>query len=141
MSRLEIQKAHDIHTLVTHLVKGLAFAHVKLDQVHCVRSNGSTSRAYARIWGLPRIFQVGAGYTPTYVIEVISSYFDRLPHEEKLKVLIHELLHIPRTFSGSLKSHKGRFHRIGKREVEKWYALIESTPIKSGSKVHKVESL
>lgn len=86
-----------------------------------MRSNGSRARAYARIWGLSRIFQITAGYKPTYVIEVLSKHFDQLNEKEKIKVLIHELLHIPKTFSGALKSHRGRYHRIGKREVDELF--------------------
>lgn len=50
---------------------------------------------------------------PAYVIEVISERFDRLGEKEKDEVILHELAHIPRNFSGSLMAHshaKGAFH-------------------------------
>lgn len=122
--KFEFDTAEDVQKLVTHLINKLDFVHMKADAIHCVRSYGSKARAYARIWGLPRIFQVAAGYKPTYVIEVLSKYYDKLPDEEKTKVLIHELLHIPRTFSGALKSHRGPHHRVNSREVEKWYKKL-----------------
>lgn len=122
--KFEFEAAEDIRELVHKIVGKIPMDHVNLDSLYFVRSQGSKARAYARIWGLSRIFQVAAGYKPTYVIEVISKYFDKLPHEEKVKVLIHELLHIPKTFSGALKAHRGRNHRVDRREVERWYKKI-----------------
>ncbi|MFQ5452437.1 MAG: putative metallopeptidase [Candidatus Paceibacterota bacterium] len=123
--KLEFKKALDIKRETTLLIKNLKFAHIRPSQIFCVRSHGSRARAYARIWGLSRIFQEAVGYKPTYVIEVISERFDRLSSEQKTKVLIHELMHIPMTFSGALKQHKGRYHRINSREVEKLYKKLE----------------
>ncbi|MBI2007338.1 MAG: metallopeptidase [Candidatus Blackburnbacteria bacterium] len=82
--------------------------HVNPARVFCFRSLGAKTRAYARIWGLPRIFQQALGIQPAYVIEVISEKFDKLPQEKQDMVLIHELLHIPRTFSGALVPHHDR---------------------------------
>lgn len=122
--KFEFENAADVKKIIDKLIGNLSFTHLKKEQIFCVRSEGSKARAYARIWGLARIFQEAAGYKPTYVIEVLAKYFDKLPEEEKIKVLIHELLHIPKTFSGALKAHHGRFHRINKREVENWYKKL-----------------
>lgn len=116
--------ADDVKEMVAHLVPALEFDHIKLPQIFCVRSNGSKTRAYARIWGLARIFQITAGYSPTYVIEVLSQHFDKLPEEEKKKVIIHELLHIPKTFSGALLSHKGRHHSVDHKIVDELYKKL-----------------
>jgi predicted metallopeptidase len=53
-------------------------------------------------------------------MEIISERYDRLNHEEKTKVIIHELLHIPKNFSGSLLPHKYGHTQIDK-EVETLY--------------------
>lgn len=121
---MKFEKAPDIQTSVCRLIQSLSLHHIKIEQIFCLRSYESKARAYARIWGLPRVFQIAAGFKPAYVLEVLSKYYDRLNHEEKTKVLIHELLHIPKTFSGALLSHRGRFHTINKRKVEVFYKRL-----------------
>ncbi len=118
--------AEDVKRDIKNIVNRLCLDHINTAQVFCVRSQGSRTRAYARVWGLSRIFQVTAGFKPTYVIEVLSEHFDKLNEKEKLKVLIHELMHIPKTFSGALKSHKGRYHAINKKEVEMLFKKMDS---------------
>lgn len=121
---MEFIPASDVRKMVLHLVSKLPMPHIKPEGLFFIRSHGSSARAYARVWGLSRIFQIAAGFKPTYVIEVISKYYDKLSEEEKMKVLIHELMHIPKTFSGALKSHRGPHHRINSREVEKWFQQL-----------------
>ena len=55
---------------------------------------------------------------PYYVIEVVGERYDELDDEGKDKLLIHELLHIPKTFSGALRPHKGY---ISKTIINKLY--------------------
>lgn len=117
----EFEMAEDVHSLMEDIVARLDMEYIDVDRVFCVRSAHSKAKAYARIWGLSRIFQFTAGYQPTYVIEVLSQHFDKLSTERKKKVIIHELLHIPKTFSGALRSHKARYFRIDDDEVEKLY--------------------
>jgi predicted metallopeptidase len=68
---------------------------------------------------MSRLFKEVAGLEPHYIIEVNTKRFDKLPPREKIKTLIHELMHIPSTFSGALRSHKGNGFHICDREVER----------------------
>jgi predicted metallopeptidase len=61
---------------------------------------------------MPKIFQDALDIPPAYVIEVLSKYYDKLSADNQTKVLIHELLHIPKNFSGSLLPHSGRGRHI-----------------------------
>ena len=105
-------KAPDIKKRATHLIKVLELNWIKTTKLHFVRSNNSTARAYARIWGLSKVWQMVLKENPSYIIEVIAEKFDSLSGKEQDKVLLHELAHIPKNFSGSLLPH---IRRRGKR--------------------------
>ncbi|OGV91873.1 hypothetical protein A3A66_01545 [Microgenomates group bacterium RIFCSPLOWO2_01_FULL_46_13] len=108
---MEIERAGDIDTKIRYLVRHLNLPHIDASRIIAFRSYGSEARARARIWSLPRIWQEALKVKAHYVIEVLSHHFDHLSEEEKLKVLIHELLHIPKTFSGALVPHRGAYRR------------------------------
>ena len=104
-SKLGWEKAPDVKRDVTEILKVLDLPYIKGNMIFCYRTNGSKSRSYARIWSFPKIFQDALGLEPAYVIEVLSKYYDKLDPQERIKVIIHELLHIPRNFSGALVPH------------------------------------
>lgn len=112
------REAGDIELRIKRLVKNLKLDWVDLKQIYCMRSENAKTWATARIWGLGRIWQLALRISPSYVIEVISEKFDQLPTLEKDKVLLHELTHIPRNFSGSLVPHIRRGKRSFKRKVD-----------------------
>ncbi|OGK11934.1 hypothetical protein A2954_04860 [Candidatus Roizmanbacteria bacterium RIFCSPLOWO2_01_FULL_37_12] len=116
---MKYQKAPEIKKQIRVLVKELNYTHIKVNNIHCIRSFDAKTRAYARIWGMAKLFKEVVGIEPHYIIEVISKRFDKLDRREQIKTLIHELMHIPKTFSGALLSHRGPHHRINDREVEK----------------------
>jgi len=116
--------APEIKQQISILVKELHLEHVKIDQIHCIRSFDAKTRAIARIWGMAKLFSEVAGLKPTYIIEVNAKRFDKQSQREKIKTLIHELMHIPKTFSGALLSHRGPHHAINDREVEKIMKLF-----------------
>jgi len=116
---MQYKLAPEIKRQIRVLIKELNFTHIKPNQIWCIRSFDAKTRAYARIWGMSRLFHEVAGLEPNYIIEVIAQRFDKLAEREKIKTLIHELMHIPKTFSGALLSHRGPHHEINDREVEK----------------------
>ena len=116
---MKYKPAPEIKRQIRTLIKELGFSHVKVNNIHCIRSFDANTRAIARIWGMAKIFHEVVGIAPHYIIEVNAKRFDRLNDRDKIKTLIHELMHIPKTFSGALLSHRGRYHRINDWEVEK----------------------
>ena len=106
--------AFNASPIVTRRIRALLnipeLSHVDKKRVFCIESTGSKSRAYARIWGMSRIWQETLKMEPAYVIEV-THRFERLNSGEQDRVLLHELAHIPKNFSGALLGHNG----IGKR--------------------------
>ena len=110
--KLEWEDAMDVKVELGKIVEVLEMDYINMNRVFCYRTEGSKARAYARTWMMPKIFQDALNIPPAYVIEVISKYFDKLDDDEKTKVLIHELLHIPKNFSGALLSHHGRSRHI-----------------------------
>lgn len=118
---MEWENALDIHERVVKLLDKLGFNYIKSSRLFCFRSFGSSSRARARIWSLPRVWQHALSVDPAYVIEVLSEKFDNLSQEAQTKILIHELLHIPKTFSGALRPHNGRYVRVDDRMVDRLF--------------------
>ena len=100
--------APDVKRKVNFLIDNLQLGWLSKNLIYCVRSSGTNTRAISRIWGLSRIWQITLKKNPSYIIEVISERYDRLGDMEKDKVLLHEIAHIPRNFSGSLLPHTRR---------------------------------
>ena len=103
---MRYERALDVEGLVYDVIQKLGLEHVIDTRIIGIRSRGSRSNAIARIWGFPKIWQVALEVGPFYVIEVISENYDQLSQKEKVKTIIHEILHIPKKFSGGLRSHK-----------------------------------
>ncbi|KKP71486.1 MAG: hypothetical protein UR68_C0035G0011 [Candidatus Roizmanbacteria bacterium GW2011_GWA2_35_19] len=119
---MKYKLAPEIRRQIRTLIKELKFTHIKPNQIHCIRSFDAKTRAYARIWGMSRLFNEVAGLKPNYIIEVINQRFEKLTPREKIKTLIHELMHIPKTFSGALLSHRGPHHEINDSIASVFYS-------------------
>ena len=92
---MDWQEARDVQKDLKAILRILKLSHIDHKRIHCYRTTGSKVRAYARTWAFPKIFQKALGIEAAYVIEVLSKHYDKLSDDEKKKVLIHELLHIP----------------------------------------------
>ena len=113
---IKYEEASDVKRLADEIAQTLDFFHVVPQFVFCVRSTGSKSkRTIARIHGLGKIWQEVLSLPSAYVIEVISERYDKLSETEKEKTIIHELLHIPKGFSGGFRPHRGY---VDRRTVE-----------------------
>ena len=125
---MKFEPAPDVHGRVQIILGNLSneFKYVIPQNVICMRSHGSKSGAIARIWSLPRIWQKALGTEAHYVIEVVAHRFDKMSSTEKDKVLIHEILHIPKTFSGALRPHRHTGGKIDRRTIERFYAALKA---------------
>lgn len=116
----------EIEKRTNKLIKALDLEWVSYGRIFYYRSINSKARAYARAWGLPKLWQRTLNVEPAYIIEVISEHFDKLSTKEQDKVLLHELTHIPRNFSGALVAHtrhkKGSFHDKLDSLIEQYHA-------------------
>lgn len=122
--RIKYFKAPDVKRRVEEIVSSLNFFYIDSHFVYCFRSIGSRSkRVIARIHGLGKIWQAALHIVPVYIIEVISERYDKLSSDEKDKILIHELLHIPRGFSGGFRVHKGY---VDQKKVENLYKKLKN---------------
>ena len=116
-------KADDIESLVREISHKLDIPH-DLSRIACIRSIGSKSRrTLARCHTISKAIQTGLDIKAHYVIEIISENFNRLSHADKIKTLIHELMHIPKAFGGGFKGHR----YVNKRSVEKMYENYKSS--------------
>lgn len=118
--------APDIKKRVSFLLAKIEIGKTTKASIYCYRSTGAKTRAIARIWGLPRLWQMALKQKPGYIIEVICERFDRLSQTKQDRVLLHELAHIPKNFSGSLLPHirrgKRKFSDKVKRYESRYFA-------------------
>jgi predicted metallopeptidase len=102
-------------------ISRILFPHVKIENVKCFRSFGSSSRrTIARCHTIGKLMQKAIGVRPHYALEFLSERFDKLGKEEQIKVIIHELMHIPKTFGGGFKHHDW----VTEKNVNKMFKLL-----------------
>lgn len=107
MNKMIYEIDNETKNIANDIIKKLNLSHIDAERFVCLRSSGSKSRrTIARIHGLPKIMQVSMNIRAFYAIEIISENFDKLDNEEKLKTLIHELMHIPKSFGGGFRNHR-----------------------------------
>ncbi|MCK5150053.1 metallopeptidase [Candidatus Pacearchaeota archaeon] len=95
----------EIQTKAEEISKML-FPHIDMERTKCFKSYGTSSkRTIARCHALGKLMQKAIGIKAVYALEFLSERFDKLSKEEQLKVIIHELMHIPKTFGGGFKHH------------------------------------
>jgi len=109
---MQWEEASDVRENIKNILHILDLPYINIERIFCYRTQGSKTRAYARTWSFPKIFQRALGIEAAYVIEVLANHYDKLNDEKKTKVLIHELLHIPKNFSGALLPHRTRSRNI-----------------------------
>jgi len=102
---MKYEIAPDIQKISEEISRFL-FPHVKIERMKCFRSYGSSSKGtIARCHTIGKLLQKAMDTDAFYALEFISERFDKLPEEEKIKTIIHELMHIPQTFGGGFRHH------------------------------------
>ena len=116
---IQYELALDVAAKIRDILHRLQMTHVDESRLTCIRSKGTNSRRIiARCHGLSRIMQLALNQKPKYVIEVVSERFDKLSEEQQVRVLIHELMHIPHSFGGGFRSHKPY---VTRKKIERMY--------------------
>jgi|SRR3989338_5145100 len=125
---MRYEPAPDIQIIADEISK-LLFPHVKLERVKCYRSFGSSSRGtIARCHTIGKLMQKAIGVEAYYALEFISERFDKLKTEDQIKVIIHELMHIPATFGGGFRHHD----HVCDRNIEKNYRAYSDMKKRNG---------
>jgi len=102
---MKYEPASDLQKIADEISKML-FPHVDMERVKCFRSFGTSSRrTIARCHALGKLMQKAIGIKAVYALEFLHERFDKLDKEEQIKTIIHELMHIPKTFGGGFKHH------------------------------------
>jgi len=121
-SRIRYEYAPDLKARMEEIAKVLGMNHIDLSRVECLRSEGSSSRGIiARCHALGKVMQLAMKTKAFYAIEFLER-FDKLNKKEQDKVIIHELLHIPKSFGGGFRHHDF----VSERNVELMYERFEN---------------
>ena len=97
--------APDLQARMNEITNVLQMNHIDLSRVVCMRSSGSsTRRTLARCHTIGKVMQIAMKTPAFYAIEFLEK-FVKLSTAEQDKVIIHELMHIPKTFGGGFRQH------------------------------------
>ena len=119
MSKMKYETDFENMDITRDVIRKLNLSHIDTEKLLCIRSHGSKSRrTVARIHGLSKVMQIAMKTKAFYVIEIISENFDKLSHEDKIKTIIHEVMHIPKNFGGGFRGHR---NFVNRKNVEKAY--------------------
>ncbi len=102
---MQYEHAPDLQDRTNEIVNLLNLFHIDIKRVRCFRSRGSsTKRTIARCHTVGKLMQKAMNMPAYYAIEFLER-FDKMDKTEQDKVIIHELLHIPKTFGGGFRQH------------------------------------
>ena len=101
---MKYEDAPDLQ-IIAEEISILLFPHIDIERVKCFRSKGSSSRGtIARCHTIGKLMQKAIGVKAHYAIEFLER-FEKLDEAEQIKTIIHELMHIPKTFGGGFRQH------------------------------------
>ncbi len=125
---MNYEYAPDLKERTVEIAKALEMNHIDLDRIECLRSSGSASkRTIARCHTIGKLMQKAMRTKSFYAIEFLE-LFEKMSREEQDKVIIHELLHIPKTFGGGFRQHDFVCERNVSILHEKYRSLKSDKP-------------
>lgn len=96
----------------------MLFPYIKIHRIKCFRSYGSSSKfTIARCHSLGKLMQKALNTDAFYALEFLSEKFDKLSKEDQLKTILHELMHLPKSFGGGFKHHDF----VCEKNINKYY--------------------
>ncbi len=114
---MKYEFAPDIQRIAEEISLTL-FPHIRINRIRCFRSYGTSSKnVIARCHALGKLMQKAMGVDSFYALEFLSERFDKLKREEQEKTILHELMHVPKTFGGGFKHHDF----VTEKNVNKYY--------------------
>ncbi len=114
---MKYESAPDIQKIAEE-ISFLLFPYIKVERLKCFRSYGTSTRGtIARCHALGKLMQKAIEVKAFYVLEFLSERFDKLKEEDKIKTIVHELMHIPKTFGGGFQHH----NFVTEKNVEMMY--------------------
>jgi predicted metallopeptidase len=97
--------APDLKERMVEMINILNMSHIDSNRVQCLRSQGSsTKRTIARCHALGKLMQKAMKVQAHYAIEFLE-LFEKLSKTDQDKTIIHELMHIPKSFGGGFRHH------------------------------------
>lgn len=114
---MKYEYAEDLQKKMENIVRILRMDHIDISRVKCFRSKGSsTKRTLARCHTVGKLMQKAMNMPAHYAIEFLEK-FEKLSIKDQDKVIIHELMHIPKTFGGGFRQHDF----VCEENVDKFY--------------------
>lgn len=102
---MKYEFAPDLQQKMVEIVEILKMGHIDIMRVKCFRSSGSsTKRTIARCHTVGKLMQKAMDMPAHYAIEFLEK-FEKMSEADQEKVIIHELMHIPKTFGGGFRQH------------------------------------
>src|SRR3989344_4757895 len=96
-----------VKTLLSNISKvasSEASGKTNVDDFPSLLKQSSSRRTIARCHALGKLMQKAMGTKAFYAIEFLE-IFEKMPIKEQDKVIIHELMHIPKSFGGGFRHH------------------------------------
>jgi predicted metallopeptidase len=99
---VKYEYSESLQVLVEDISRRL-FPRVLTSRIKCFRSSNSKDTSYAKCHALGKIMQFALNCEGIYVLEFVRENFDNLSTEEKVKVVIFQLMNISEKFGSGFR--------------------------------------